>query len=42
MQPVDSTSVSTRLVESLRAQFERQGLEPVLIETHISWVLLAG
>jgi len=42
MKPVDSMSVSARLVESLREQFERQGLEPVLIETHISWVLLAG
>jgi uncharacterized protein len=42
MKPVDSMAVSTRLVESLREQFERQGVEPVLIETHISWVLLAG
>ena len=42
MKPDDAMAVSARLVESLRAQFEHQGLAPVLIETHISWVLLAG
>ena len=36
--PIDRT-----LIDALRAQLQSQGGEPVeLIETHISWVLLAG
>ena len=40
--PLDSVARAGRVVRALFERFERQGLEPLLIETHISWVLLVG
>jgi aminoglycoside phosphotransferase family enzyme/predicted kinase len=38
----DALAHSTRLVQTLREQLRTPADEPELIETHISWVLLAG
>jgi aminoglycoside phosphotransferase family enzyme/adenylate kinase family enzyme len=35
-------TVQTRLIDGLKRALERRGLEVIVRETHISWVLLAG
>ncbi len=42
MSDVDALAVATERVRALMRQFELAGAQPQLIETHISWVLLAG
>ena len=42
MSTDDDLSRSASLVQVLFDQFQRAGARPQLVETHISWVLLAG